>query len=95
MKQTITTICFLLLFACQLSAGNSNPEDEFTRDIRYLFKINGTETSYKKNIKAVFAQFKKMESDAPKEYWNKAEQEFLNTSVDEITNRLSPSIKNS
>lgn len=94
MQKITTTLCLLLLLINGVFAQTENArEDEFSQDIRHMFMVNGSKESYRESIKTMFTQFKSMESDVPADYWDKAEQEFLNTSLDEIIDMMVPIYK--
>ena len=90
MNQTITTICILLLSLPNLFAEKIQEDDQFTKDIRYLFTVSGSEANYMKSISAIFAQFRKIDSDVPEEYWNRTETELLTTPLDDVTEMIIP-----
>jgi hypothetical protein len=82
---------FIALLAISLtSLGEINRGVSYAEDLKYLLQINGTEASYQQSIKAVIEHFKKQDSNVPPEYWQKAEKEFLNTSIDDLIVLLTP-----
>ena len=96
MKYRIKSIALLLILfviSVQSFALRNSEDDKFAKDVRYLFLINGSESIYKQTIKAMIEHFKSQESDVPSAYWQKAETEFLNTSIDELIQMLVPIYK--
>lgn len=87
-----TLMVFLLLSllnVTQVKAVNNTYEE----DLKYLFQINGSETSFKESIQAMFVHMKSQESDVPVEYWKEAEIEYMHSSVNELIQMLIPIYK--
>jgi hypothetical protein len=72
------------------SFSRENKENDFQKDLRHLFEINGTKRNYEKSIKTIIEHYKKSDSDVPAAYWEKMEKEFLVTSADEIIDLMIP-----
>ena len=92
MKNIGIKLTLLLLFQHSVICfGNHIGEDEdYVKDLKYLFLINGTSDGYKKSIEAMISYFKSQESDIPQSYWENAEKEFLNTSIEDLYDMIIP-----
>lgn len=92
MKKIGSKILFLVLFfmATTCFANNNNLNDEYAKDVKHLFEVNGSANSFKKSIKTMIQHFKSQESDVPSSYWEKAEKEFLKTSFEDLYDMIVP-----
>lgn len=88
-------IVFFLFLSLSVStfASAGQESNTYEKDLKYLFQINGSQASYQKSIQAMIVQLRKHESDVPVSYWDKAEIEFVNTSVNELIKILLPIYK--
>lgn len=84
------SILLTLLVVFSITASAKHEADSYEDDIKYLFQINGSEASYQQSIKTMINYFKTQESNVPKEYWEKAEEEFMKTSIGELVKMLIP-----
>ncbi|NOU62106.1 DUF2059 domain-containing protein [Marinifilum caeruleilacunae] len=83
-------LVILLFAACNSFANNNELNDEYAKDVKHLFEVNGSANSFKQSIKTMIQHFKSQESDVPSSYWEKAEQEFLKTSFEDLYNMIVP-----
>jgi hypothetical protein len=84
-------ILFLFLsLSASTFASTGQDSNTYEEDLKYLFQINGSEASYQESIKAMIVQLRNQDSDIPTEYWDKAEVEFVNTSVNDLIKMLIP-----
>ncbi|MCT4603250.1 MAG: DUF2059 domain-containing protein [Marinifilum sp.] len=91
MKSIGVKLLLLLLFAATTCFANNNIlNNEYARDVKHLFQVNGSANSFKQSIKAMIEHFKSQESDVPSSYWEKAEEEFLKTSFEDLYNMIVP-----
>jgi len=89
MKKLNCLLSLILISFSTFAIQNKNDED-YAKDVKYLFEINGSEASYQQSVKAIIEHFKNQESNVPDEYWQKTETEFLNTSIDQLVKMLVP-----
>ncbi|MBI9059034.1 MAG: DUF2059 domain-containing protein [Labilibaculum sp.] len=83
-------LLFVLILSASTFATAGQDSNKYEEDLKYLFQINGSQASYQESIKAMIVQLRQHESDVPAEYWDKAEVEFVNTSVDDLIKMLLP-----
>ena len=87
----IKILLLTLFFTTSASFANNNSlNDEYAKDVKHLFEINGSANSFKQSIKAMINHFKTQESNVPASYWEKAEKEFLNTSFEDLYDLIVP-----
>ncbi|MGQ1911146.1 DUF2059 domain-containing protein [Marinifilum sp. RC60d5] len=89
----LISVIFISLNSNAHTKPINNEEDAFTKDVKYLFQINGSAESFSKSVKTMIKQLKSVESDVPEKYWEKAEHEFLNTSIDDLMDMIVPVYK--
>lgn len=87
--KNIILFLFLSLSVSTFASTGQDP-NTYEEDLKYLFQINGSEASYQESIKAMIVQLRSQDSDIPTEYWDKAEVEFVNTSVNDLIKILLP-----
>lgn len=83
-------LLLLLILSASVFASNGQDTNTYEEDLKYLFQINGSEASYQESIKAMIVQLRSQDSNIPNEYWDKAEVEFVNTSVNDLIKMLLP-----
>ncbi|PKQ61454.1 hypothetical protein BZG02_15995 [Labilibaculum filiforme] len=84
-------VLFLFLsVSASVFASSGQDTNTYEQDLKYLFQINGSQASYQESIKAMIIQLRNLDSDIPNEYWDKAEVEFVNTSVNDLIKMLLP-----
>jgi hypothetical protein len=87
--KNIVLFLFLTLSASAFTFAGQD-SNTYEEDLKYLFQINGSQASYQESIKAMIVQLRSQDSDIPNEYWDKAEVEFVNTSVNDLIKMLLP-----
>lgn len=92
MKIIGTKVFFLMLLftASTCFANKGVNDDEYAKDVKHLFQVNGSANSFKQSIKTMIEHFKSQESNVPSSYWEKTEEEFLKTSFDDLYNLIVP-----
>jgi hypothetical protein len=83
-------LLLLMLFVINTACFANNTDDQYAKDVKHLFQVNGSANSFKQSIKAMIEHFKTQESNVPTSYWQKAEQEFLKTSFDDLYDMIIP-----
>lgn len=89
----LISVLFISLNSNASNKAINNKEDAFTKDVKHLFQINGSAKSFTNSVKTMIKQFKSVESNVPEKYWEKAEIEFLNTSIDDLIDMIVPVYK--
>nr|WP_320117503.1 DUF2059 domain-containing protein [uncultured Marinifilum sp.] len=89
----LISVLFISLNSNASTKAINNKEDAFTKDVKHLFQINGSAKSFTNSVKTMIKQFKSVESNVPEKYWEKAEIEFLNTSIDDLIDMIVPVYK--
>lgn len=86
MKLSILSILFLLL----IPAFSVAQDAEYNQLLRNYFKASGTDASFEVAIKQTMNTMKEVYSDIPQDIWDKVEDEFLKTSLDDLVSMLAP-----
>lgn len=80
-----------LFFICiGLTSSLAQESDDYTATLKEMFKVAGTEESYKTVVLQMFDMFKRQYPTVSDSIWNGLESEFLKSSLDELTEMLSP-----
>lgn len=87
---TKVLLLMLLFTASTCFANQGVNDDEYAKDVKHLFQVNGSANSFKQSIKTMIEHFKSQESNVPESYWEKTEEEFLKTSFDDLYNMIVP-----
>lgn len=87
MKKIICTLFLALAFNVSSFAQVDNG---YKSSLKKLFEVSGTEEAYKAAIKQIIVMFKEQKTEVPAKVWDEFEQEFLNTSLDELVDMLAP-----
>jgi uncharacterized protein len=64
--------------------------DSYKVTLKKMLEVAGSEESFKTAIKQMFGMFKQQHSNVPDAFWEEAEKEFSETSMDELVDMLSP-----
>jgi hypothetical protein len=64
--------------------------DSYKVTLKKMLEVAGSEASFKAAIKQMFDMFKQQKADVPDSFWDEAEKEFSQTSMDELVGMLSP-----
>ncbi|MCY1634499.1 DUF2059 domain-containing protein [Marinifilum sp. D737] len=87
---TKVLLLMLLFTASTCFANQGANDDEYAKDVKHLFQVNGSANSFKQSIKTMIEHFKSQESNIPASYWEKTEAEFLKTSFDDLYDMIVP-----
>jgi uncharacterized protein len=87
MKKLILLALFIAMHTIQLSA---QPENSYKATLKKMLEVAGSGESFKAAINQMFTMFKQQESAVPDSVWASMEGEFLNTSMDELVDMLTP-----
>jgi len=88
MKKLLSILALMLLFT---SMTYSQDDKEYSKAIKKMYVVMGTDSSFKTIIKQSISIYK---ARYPKENkWNDVETELNNTSIDEFINMLTPVYK--
>lgn len=86
MKNVIFVV-IVSVFSLTISFGQT---DNYQGTLKKMFEVSGTQESFKASIKQMFVMFKQQNTDVPDSLWTEFQNEFLNTSIDDIVTMLSP-----
>tara|TARA_B100000963_G_C22369807_1_gene555360 strand:- start:158 stop:604 length:447 start_codon:yes stop_codon:yes gene_type:complete len=78
----------LLVFLSVISF--SQEDKQYTKTLKKMFEVSGTEESYQAAIKQMFTMFKQQYSNVEVEIWTDLKKEFSKTSLNELTKMLVP-----
>lgn len=87
MKKLVTAILFILLINTSSFGQSSN---EYSKTLKHMFEISGTEKSYQSAIEQMFTMFKQQYPSVPSNVWEDLKKEFSKTSLDDLTKMLVP-----
>lgn len=87
MKNFILTLALSLTFSA-LSFGQTDAD--YTKTLKKMFTLSGTEESYKYAIKQMFVIFKEQSPFVEASVWEEFEKEFSSTSIDKLVEMLAP-----
>ena len=65
-------------------------DKEYSKTLKKMFEVSGTEESYQAVIKQMFTMFKQQYSDVETDVWVAFEKEFSKTSLNDLTEMLVP-----
>lgn len=83
----------ILLFAISLfcaSASFGQVDEDYTKTLRTMFEIAGTEDTYKTLINQMFMMYKSQYPNVEEEIWDEFEDEFMQTSMNDLVQMLAP-----
>ncbi|TCO08230.1 DUF2059 domain-containing protein [Natronoflexus pectinivorans] len=63
---------------------------DYSKTLKKMFEVSGTEASYQTAIKQMISMFKHQYPNVGTKVWTELEKEFLKTSMDELTEMLVP-----
>jgi len=82
-------VVFSLFFLVNISTYGQ-VDEEYSKTLKKMFEVSGSEESYKAVIKQMFPMLKGQYSNVEADVWNDLEKEFLKTSLDNLTEMLAP-----
>ena len=87
MKKSI--LLFVLFFSfTTITVAQVDPD--YSKTLKEMFEVSGTEDSYKTMITQMFTVFKQQYPDVKPELWSELEGEFLSTSLNDLVVMLVP-----
>ncbi len=87
MTKVLTIVSFLVL----LSVSTYGQVDtEYSKTLKKMFEVSGTEESYQAVIKQMYTMFKQQYTGVEVDLWNELEKEFSQTSMNDLTEMLAP-----
>lgn len=92
---TLTKILFVfsLLFISLNSVSAQTEDSEYTKTLKKMFEVAGSEETYQSVLKQMIGLFKGNYSNLDDKFWDEIEKEFLKTSMDDLTEMLVPVYK--
>lgn len=84
----VLTIISCLVFMSFSSYGQA--DKAYSKTLQKMFKVAGTEESYHAVIKQMFTAFKQQYSNVEQDIWDELENDFLETSLKDLTEMLAP-----
>ncbi|MEW7279313.1 DUF2059 domain-containing protein [Aquimarina sp. 2201CG1-2-11] len=86
MKKLII-LTFILLYS---SSSIGQVDDKYTETLKTMFKVAGTQETYKTVINQMLNLFKKQYPSVDEKIWNELEEEFSKNSMNELVHMISP-----
>ncbi|MCK4677882.1 MAG: DUF2059 domain-containing protein [Bacteroidales bacterium] len=90
MKKIISILTLLLVFTT-ISFGQV--DTNYSKTLKKMFEVSGTEESYKAIITQLITMFKQQYSDVSAEIWDELANEFVKTSLNDLVDMLVPIYK--
>jgi uncharacterized protein len=87
MKRLFLLVSLISLCIIQ---SNAQSENSYKATLKKMLEVAGSQESFKAVISQMFTMFKQQESAVPDSVWSSMESEFLNTSMDELVDMLTP-----
>jgi uncharacterized protein len=83
-------ILLVSLISVCVTQSNAQSENSYKATLKKMLEVAGSQESFKAVIGQMFTMFKQQESAVPDSVWTAMESEFLNTSMDELVDMLTP-----
>lgn len=90
MKRFFATLMCVLLFALS-TFGQS--DKEYSKTLKKLFEVSGTEKTYEVVIKQLIEIYRDNYGSIDQKFLDEMEKEFLNTSINDLVEMLTPIYK--
>jgi uncharacterized protein len=87
MKKIISILALSLAFIA-FSFGQA--EKDYSKTLKEMFKVSGTEESYQAAIKQMMVMFKQQSPNVDAAIWDEFEKEFSKTSINDLVEMLVP-----
>lgn len=87
MKKTLTALALIL---CACSIAMAQPDETYNATLKKMFQVSGSEKTYSTVIVQMISIFKEQYPAIDAAVWNEFADEFLQTSLDDLTEMLAP-----
>ena len=87
MRKIILSIVLILMANTAVFAQADN---DYAKVLTKMFEVSGSEETYKATITQMFGMLKQEYAQVEAKVWNEFEQEFLETSLDDLVEMLIP-----
>ncbi|HET9487253.1 MAG TPA: DUF2059 domain-containing protein [Chryseosolibacter sp.] len=84
-----TLYLFLVLMSASLTLVFGQSDVEYKSTLKKMFEVSGSDEAYKSGIRQMFVMFRQKEN-VPGEVWDVLESEFLQTSLNDLVDMLTP-----
>lgn len=64
--------------------------DDYSKTLKEMFKVSGSEESYQAAIKQMLVMFKQQKTNVDPKVWDECENEFSKTSINDLVDMLAP-----
>jgi hypothetical protein len=88
MKKLVVILC--LVIASNMSLLAQEVPSEYTKALKQLFELNGTEETFVTAIDQMMEMFEQTRPDVPAEVWKMVGDEFNKTSLNELVEMIAP-----
>jgi hypothetical protein len=88
MKKLILVLSFAIV--ANMSFRAQNVPAEYTKALKEMFELNGTEETFMTAIDQMMEMFESSREDVPSELWKALGDEFNKTSLNELVDMLAP-----
>ena len=78
-----------VLISSSLTLVFGQSDVEYKSTLKKMFEVSGSEEAYKSGIRQMFVMFRQKEN-VPQEVWDALESEFLQTSLNDLVEMLTP-----
>ena len=87
MSKFFKVIIFLFLISATVSGQD---DKDYSKTLKKMFKVSGTEDTYQAAIMQMIVLFKQQYPSVGADIWDSLEKEFLNSSLNDLTEMLVP-----
>ncbi len=89
MKKSFLIICCLFFFHVFVF-GQEHSNTNYKDTLKTMFNVSGADKTYQAAIDQMFGMFKQQYSQVPLETWSELQKEFSETSINDLTEMLTP-----
>lgn len=87
MRNFVSILAFsIACYACSFGQAN----DDYTKTLKEMFRVSGSEEVYQATIKEMFVFLKQQNTNVDANVWTELENEFSETSIDDLVKMLTP-----
>lgn len=83
-------ILIIALTITSYSVSFGQVDENYVKTLKTMFKVTGSEETYRTVIKQMFTMFKEQYSNVEEKTWVELEKEFQKTSINDLVRMLAP-----
>ena len=90
MKKYYRVIIIMLMPVTMVFAQDKSDDNSYKKQLKTMFEVSGADKTYYAAIEQMFVMFKQQYTEVPNETWSELEKEFSETSINDLTDMLTP-----